>query len=395
MDPHDKEETAPAQEAMDAKALAVIAEDAGNLPAERREEMERKAEALAARLTGDPDDREALRETLAVGETIESQASQQFGLLRTSLGAVMSRMKESGEASSIPGDLRKLREIMDEMNPFPAIEQLRSGRKAGFFSRLLGRAPGVGRILADIARRYESVQTQVDAIIQSLESGGDKLLENTLEIEERYKQLKLLQADVKLRAYQLKLVANKLDEAKAAATDEAVKGRLQKAEVKVMRRLQNLWVTAQAFSQFFVTMNVTLDNHENLRDAIKAMIGLTRPVLENGLALKIAQQEEKQIAEALEATQDYLGGLMESVAKESMDNAAYVAKVANQPLVRFQDLVRSYNLLVNRMEEAKSVEASMVESAKSNIAQLETMTRDLEQRSKAQEEARRLGRDLE
>lgn len=395
MDPHDKEETAPAQEAMDAKALAVIAEDADNLPAERREEMERKAEALAARLTGDPDDREALRETLAVGETIESQASQQFGLLRTSLGAVMSRMKESGEASSIPGDLRKLREIMDEMNPFPAIEQLRSGRKAGFFSRLLGRAPGVGRILADIARRYESVQTQVDAIIQSLESGGDKLLENTLEIEERYKQLKLLQADVKLRAYQLKLVANKLDEAKAAATDEAVKGRLQKAEVKVMRRLQNLWVTAQAFSQFFVTMNVTLDNHENLRDAIKAMIGLTRPVLENGLALKIAQQEEKQIAEALEATQDYLGGLMESVAKESMDNAAYVAKVANQPLVRFQDLVRSYNLLVNRMEEAKNVEASMVESAKSNIAQLETMTRDLEQRSKAQEEARRLGRDLE
>ncbi len=50
---------------------------------------------------------------------------------------------------------------------------------------------------------------------------------------------------------------------------------------------------------------------------------LTRPVLENGLALKIAQQEERQIAEALSASQDYLGSLMVNVANDAMDSGPH------------------------------------------------------------------------
>jgi uncharacterized protein YaaN involved in tellurite resistance len=269
-----------------------------------------------------------------------------------------------------------------------AIEQMKRSQTAGFFSRLFRGVPGVGKILSDIAQRYESVQTQIEAVIQSLDAGSDKLLENSIEIEQRYDSLKALQEQVKLEAYKLKVVAEKLEEAKSRATDPHQRRRLQKAQVRVVRRLQNLHVTTQAFSQFFITMNTTLDNHENLRDAIRSMTGLTRPVLENGLALKIAQQEEKQIAQALAQTQDYLGNLMVSVAQDSMDNAAYVAEVTNQPLVKFQDLVKSYNILVDRMDEANKIENQMMETARKNIDQLERMTSDLERRAKDQEEAR-------
>ncbi len=359
------------------------------------QETEARAQALIAAILKDPEDRTSVREATSVGEHTVSQANADFKLLRTSMGKVMDRMKESGDTTSIPADLKKLRNVMDEINPYPAIEQMKRSQTAGFFSRLLGRVPGVGKILKDIAQRYESVQTQVNAIIQSLESGGDKLLENTLELEERYKRLRELKAEVELSGYLLQLALQKLEEAKEAEVDENRKMALQKAEARIVRRLQNLKVTENAFAQFFVTMNTTMDNHENLRDAIRSMIDLTRPVLENGLALKIAQQEEKQIAEALEASQDYLGNLMVAVAQDSMDNAEQIAKTANQPLVKFESLVKSYNILINRMDQASKVEQQMIASAKENIDKIDEMTKELDERSRQQEAGREAGKLVE
>ena len=358
-----------------------------NVPEPEAQAAKEAALVLLEKIKADPSDRTALREAASVGDDVQTKANGEFGLMRTSLGKVMDRMS-NGEKDGIPQDLVKLREVMDQINPYPAIEQLKKSQTAGFLSRLFRGVPGVGKILSDIAMRYESVQTQVDAIIQSLMAGSDKLLENTLEIEERYNNLKQLQNELKLRGYKLQVLLQEMEKHQLEMTDEAEKQSLQKAIVRVVRRLQNIKVTENAFSQFFVTMNITMDNHDNLRDSIKSMVNLTRPVLENGLALKIAQQDEKEIAQALAASQQYLGDLMVSIAEDSMDNAAEVAKVTNEPLVRFQDLVKSYNILTSRMAEASKIEGEMLESAKSNMAQLDEMTKDMEKRAQAQEAAR-------
>ncbi|THB66849.1 MAG: hypothetical protein D6E12_09710 [Desulfovibrio sp.] len=383
------------EEVEETKLLPAVLEPPKEFDQPEIKVAEEKALVVVENVLKDPEDRSAVRDATSLGEQIQDQANKDFALLRTSLGKVMDRMKETGDSSAIPADLKKLRVIMDDINPFPAIEQMKKARNAGFLSRMFRRIPGLGKILADIAMRYESVQTQIDAIIQSLEGGSDKLLENVIEIEERYKSLKALQQDVKLSAYQLQYMVKKLEETQPTLEDETKKMAVNKAITKIMRRLQNLKVTENAFAQFFVTMNTTMDNHENLRDSIRSMIDLVRPVLENGLALKIAQQDERQIAEALEATQDYLGSLMVSVAEESMDNAAKIAEVTNKPLAKFQDLVKAYQILTTRMDDAAKIEAKMVEAAKQNIAELETMSEELEKRAHAQEAGREASRAAE
>ncbi len=364
-----------------------------DIPEAEIQNVESRAITIVENILANPEDRSNVRDATKLGEEIQTEANSEFTLLRTSLGNVMDRMKK-GE-KGIPDDLKQLREIMDQINPYPAIEQLKRSQTAGFFSRMLRRVPGIGKILSEIAQRYESVQTQINAIIQALQAGGDKLLENSIEIEERYKNLKMMQKQIKVRGYQLQLIFSKLEEAKTKLEISQLQQTVQKALVRIMRRLQNLKVTENAFAQFFVTMNVTIDNHENLRDAVLSMINLTRPVLENGLALKIAQQDERQIAEALSASQDYLGNLMVSISQDSMESAADIAKVANEPLIRFQDLVKSYKVLVNRMDEAAEIENKMMESAKKNITQLEEMTTHLEERAEARETAREAVRKVE
>ncbi|MBF0231049.1 MAG: toxic anion resistance protein [Desulfamplus sp.] len=350
-------------------------------------EAEKIALEIANKILNEPDDRTSLRDATSIGEDIQVNANNTFKLMRTSLGQVMEQVAK-GKGQNIPDDLLKLRNIMDDINPYSAIEQLKRQETAGWFSRLFSKVPGVGKILSDIAKKFESVQTQVDAIIQSLEAGADKLLENSIEIEERYKNLKSLQKELKLRSYQLQVIASKLEEVKPKLTEQTQLMTLQKAVAKIIRRLQNLKITENAFSQFFITMNTTMDNHENLRDAVLSMTHLTRPVMENGLALIIAQQEERKIAEALASSQDYLGKLMVDIAESAMDNAAMTAEVVNSPLIKLTDLTKSYKILMNRMDEASKIEAKMVESAKQNIVQLDKMTKDLEDRADAQESVR-------
>ncbi len=368
-------------------ALAVITE---NLPQEVRDETTVEAEAIAVRFIESPDDRSLLRDLTAKEDDFQSNANEQFSLLRTSLGRLMGQVKETGSSTSVPDDLKRLRNIMDEINPYTAIEEMQKAKNGWAIMRFIKRVPGVGQILADIARKYESVQSTVDAIIISLEGGRDRLTENSIELEDRYAQLKDLQVRAKAQGYKLKLIYDKLTEAEATA-DPEVKSRLARVRAKLMRRIQNLAVTCQMFSQFFVTMNTTLDNHENLSDAISSMISLTRPVLENGLALKIAQQDEKEIAAALEATQDYLGKLMVHIAEDARDNAAYVTEVANKPLANFQDLVKSYSILKQSLQITQEKEAAMVATAEQNVAELNRMTAELEQAAKEQETARAAG----
>ena len=373
----------------DADALAMTKDmtPPKGIPPAEIERAETMATGIAKRILSDPENRSSLREATTLGEDIQTRSNNTFQLMRTSLGQVMDRMA-GGDEKSIPNDLMRLRDVMDEINPYSAIEQLKRQQTAGWVSRLFSRVPGVGKILRDIARKYESVQTQVDAIIQSLEAGSDKLLENSIEIEERYKHLKTLQGQLRIRGYQLQMILSKFEAVKAEITNQAEQMALQKAGARVLRRLQNLKVTENAFAQFFITMNTTMDNHENLREAVMSMIHLTRPVLENGLALKIAQQEERQIAEALSASQDYLGSLMVNVANDAMDNAALTTEVVNTPLIKLKDLAKSYQILMSRMDEASQIEARMMDSAKENVRQLEQMTAELEERAKAQEVGR-------
>lgn len=347
-----------------------------------------EAQQLAASIIAEPDDRGLLRQGLSKSEEISKSAGDDFRLLRSNLGRVMDDLKESGATSSVPGDLIRLRTVMDDLNPYPALQQLKDGQTAGFFSRLFRRVPGIGKILANIAIRYESVQTQVDSIIMGLERGMDKLSENAIEIEQRYERLKALKALVRQEAYRLQLVADTLNQALAVETDADRKTRLERALAKVMRRMQNLVVTEHAFSQFFVTMNLTMDNHENLIDGIRSMVDLTRPVLENGLALAIAQQDEERILKALAQNQEFLSDLMVQVADSAKAHGERIAQVADSPLIKIESLVKSYNTLLEAAAHVDERNKNLVEQAQKNISELSAMTETLDKVAQDQEDAR-------
>ena len=194
---------------------------------------------------------------------------------------------------------------------------------------------------------------------------------------------------IQLKAYQVEMIWSALEKAKEQNEDDAITQKLQAAIVKSARRAQNLRITEQAFNQFFITMNMTMDTHDSLRDGILSMITLTRPVLENGLALQVAQQEEREIAEALASNQEYLGNMMKQIATSAAENSEYVTDLVNSPLMKVKDLTDSYNILMRSMEKNELKQSKMVEGAKEAVEQLKAMSDTLEKKANAQGDARK------
>ncbi|MEA3514338.1 MAG: toxic anion resistance protein [Nanoarchaeota archaeon] len=371
---------------------AVLNPQAPKLPADEISKADEVAQQLAATLLEDPDNRSVLREMTSLGQGSQDRCNGEFHLMRKSLGTTMKKMK-SGEKNELPGNMLAMRKVMDDMNPYPALEQLKQVKDLkgvkGWMARTFKKVPKVGEILYEISVKYESLQDQVDAIVGGLRLGSDRLLENVLEIEQRYVNLQDLQKVIQLKAYQVETIWSALEKAKEQNEDDTINQKLQAAIVKSARRAQNLRITEQAFNQFFVTMNMTMDTHDSLRDGILSMITLTRPVLENGLALQVAQQEEREIAEALAANQEYLGNMMKQIATSAAENSEYVTDLVNSPLMKIQDLTDSYNILMKSMEKNESAQVKMVEGAKEAVEQLKGMSDVLEQKANAQADARK------
>ena len=383
----------PTEEATQTENLpAVLNPQAPKLPADEIAKADEVAQQLAVTLIQEPDNRSVLREMTSLGQGSQDRCNGEFHLMRKSLGSTMERMK-SGEKNELPGNMLAMRKVMDEMNPYPSLEQLKQVKTLkgvkGWMARTFKKVPKVGEILYEISVKYESLQDQVDAIVGGLRLGSDRLLDNVLEIEQRYINLQDLQKVIQLKAYQVEMIWSALEKAKEQNEDDAITQKLQAAIVKSARRAQNLRITEQAFNQFFITMNMTMDTHDSLRDGILSMITLTRPVLENGLALQVAQQEEREIAEALASNQEYLGNMMKQIATSAAENSEYVTDLVNSPLMKVKDLTDSYNILMRSMEKNELKQSKMVEGAKEAVEQLKAMSDTLEKKANAQGDARK------
>ena len=182
----------------------------------------------------------------------------------------------------------------------------------GFLSKLLRRAPVIGDVLADIAVKYESVQTQIDTIIDGLRTGKDELLGDSLELERLYEQVQDAQLGVQRAAYLGELLWAELEtgEEEERQPIPPRRRRLEAVVHRVAMRVQDLRTMEQVNTQFFVSIDMTVQNNDHLSDAITRTVTVTQSLLTVGLAIQSALANQKKILSAVQETQQYTSDML-------------------------------------------------------------------------------------
>lgn len=340
-----------------------------------------KAEQLAVAVLADPGDRKLGRQVSAMGVREQQKASKEIGLLKTRVGTMLSQL--DGEGAEIPKTLVDLRHTMDEINPQVL------GQPSGI-AKLLGKAPGVGKVLKRIAVKYESVQTQIDAIMSSLRHGKDKLLLDSAELEQLYDQVHVAQEGVQQSAYVGELLMQRIEDTSVDASDPMQRQKLQAMAHKVAMRVQDLRTMEQVNLQFFASIDMTLQNNDALCEQIDRTVMVTQSLLTVGLAIQAALANQKQIASAVKQVQDSTAAMLEANAAAIGRQTKEIGEMQNNPVIALDRVRNAYNSLVGAMDEMEQIRLSGTEKARAGIAELTKMSAALEPKVEALQAAKEL-----
>jgi uncharacterized protein YaaN involved in tellurite resistance len=358
--------TAPAQ------AMALVPQAPAALPPEAVSDIQSKAITISNDFETKSQDREFMNGLMNLGSEAQQNASRKLELLKGKVGTLLNDL--DGEGAKIPKDLVDLRMMLDKINPHKI-------EKKGFFSKLLGKVPGVGDRLKEIAVRYESVQTQIDIIVNNIREGRDTLIRDNISLEQLYDDVKFQQVAVQKNAYLGELLIAELEKRVAAAADPVLKQKLEMALHAIAMRVQDLRTMEQVNMQFFVSIDLTTNNNHLLAQAVDRTLTVTTNVITVGLAIAAALANQKRTMEATKATQEYAGNILASNAAAIRQQTSEIAQMYNSPVLALEKVQKSYDDLMAAMDEVEKVKRQGIETAKKGMAQLSDMSQSLSKKA--------------
>jgi uncharacterized protein YaaN involved in tellurite resistance len=337
-------------------------------------ELRERARGLISQLESKPQDRELTRSLGSFGGEAQQRAGHEIDLLKTKVGTLLNDL--DGPGSKIPQGLMQLRKTMDTVNPHVVASQPR-----GLISKLLRRTPLIGDVLADIAVKYESVQTQIDQIVDGLRAGKDQLLQDSLELDRLYQQVQNAQTELQKAAFLGELLWQGLEGQLPSAADAAERQRLETLVHRVAMRVQDLRTMEQVNTQFFVSIDMTIQNNDHLSDAITRTVTVTRSLLTVGLAIQAALANQKKIMQAVKETQEYTADMLAANAASIREQTAEIGDMYKNPVLALDKVKQAYDDLMGAMDQMDDIRRAGTESARSGIAQLGQMTAELAPRA--------------
>ena len=369
----------PADAAGEVKVLVPVPPK--GLDAAAESTLAQKASELAGKVKQQPGDRQVARQLSALGTGEQRSAAQQIGLLKTRVGTMLSDAE--GEGGEIPRSLVELRHTMDEINPHVLSQP-------GKISKILGRVPAIGKVLKRIAVKYESVQTQIDAIMAGLRSGKDRLLQDNIELEQLYQQVRQAQFGIQQSAYMGELLWQKLEEGLNENTDPSERQKLQAMMHRVAMRVQDLRVMEQVNLQFFVSIDMTLQNNDSLAEQIDRTVMVTQNLLTVGLAIQAALAQQKKIAMAVKGVQESTAAMLEANAAAIGRQTAEIGEMQNNPVLSLDRVKNAHETLLQALDKLEEIRHVGTEKAREGISELNKMSAALEPKVGALEAARDL-----
>lgn len=218
-----------------------------------------------------------------LGVKTQEKAGQTLKLLDRPVNDLM-----SGKRVEVPNMIMKLRN---------ECETLQQSKNVSFFGKMLRKSP-----LKNYVYKYQSVRTNIDAIITGLRDGRDTLEESIVNM----RQLKRTSME-EIYNLQTKIAfGNKLKELFeveiAKPENEFRKAYLERGLRKVMVRIQSMTEMILLYNQAIAATDIINDNNDKLIDSVNNAIDKTSNLITVSAMIAMSLADQENVINAVEAT---------------------------------------------------------------------------------------------
>ena len=247
--------------------------------------------------------------------------------------------------SPIAKSLTELRSVVEELDPSRQ-GSLSSPRK------FLGIIP-MGKSVQDYFRKYQSSQTHINAIIESLYHGKDELMKDNASIEQEKVNMWALMQSLRQYIYVGKKIDERLGQkiGELEATDPE-KARVVKEELLFYVRQKNMdFLTQLAVNiQGYLALDMIRKNNLELIKGVDRATTTTIAALRTAVMVSQALSSQKLVLDQINALNSTTSSLIESTSVLLKRQTAQVHEQASGSSVDLEKLQKSFNHIYETMQ---------------------------------------------
>ena len=355
-----------------AKAELVVVEP------EPTDELQAQANAQVDQLLAidptDEDARTAARQAVdSMGRDLQSRSATRSRMLQAPLKDISHGTEDGGEVAKSLSDLRIEVEKLDPSG---------LDTEAGWFTRAVGRIPGVGTPLKRYFMRYESSQTQIDAIVHSLENGRDQLKRDNVTLGDDQKQMREL---THLLADQIAL-AQALDAAvveKLAVEITSDDPRRQFVEEDILFALRQRTLDLQqqlaVNQQGVLAIEIIIRNNRELIRGVDRAIDVTISALQVAVTVALALAHQKIVLDKIEAINTTTAAMIAGTAERLKTQGTAIHQQASSTMLDMDSLRQAFDDIDTALDEISRYRREALPTMAGTILELDQLTAETEE----------------
>jgi uncharacterized protein YaaN involved in tellurite resistance len=282
--------------------------------AEPTDELREKARMYAGKLVAiDPSDQDSREQSVVVveemGRDLQVQSATRSRMLQQPLRDLTKGSDDGGPVAKSLADLRIEVERLDptalDFDP-------------GWFTRAVGKIPGVGTPLKRYFMRFESSQTVIDSIIKSLEGGRDQLKRDNITISDDQKKMRgltLSLTDQIALAQALDEEISRLLDTEIAMDDPRRRFIEEELLFALRQRTMDLQQQLAVNQQGVLATEIIVRNNKELVRGVNRSVDVTVSALQVAVTVALALAHQKVVLDKVEAmnrtTSDLIAGTAE------------------------------------------------------------------------------------
>lgn len=343
------------------------------------QELDAKVDAFVNTILNEPVQSEGFKAKLAgvhslASEEVRAAASISNRLLDKPMQAINTGLFDEG--SAISKSLLDLRVKIEELDPAKQGNLLEPRKLLGFIP--------MGTKIQDYFRQYQSAQTHLNAIIESLHNGKDELIKDNAAVEEEKANAWRIMEKLEQYVY----VGKKVDAAVSAKLAEIEAQDPEKARVVqeellfyIRQRVQDLLTQLAVTIQGYLAMDMIRKNNLELIKGVDRATTTTVSALRTAVIVAQALANQKLVLDQIDALNTTTGNMIESTSAMLKQQASRVheqaagaavsldkLKLAFQNIYETMDMVSNYKVkALENMQKTVDVLSAEVEKSKTYL----------------------------
>lgn len=307
----------------------------------------------------------------SMGSDLQHKISHKNRLLKSQMSGLLQDAKDGG---TVGKSLVLLQEKTSLIDPN------RCDFSMGTVRRMLAKLPFVGTPLSRWVARYQSVDAAIQDIMGSLEAGKERLERDNVSLEDE--QVSLHELSEQLRTYIE--FGTALDEKFTAASrdsalDDSKRGIIEENILFPLRqRLLDLQQQLAVTQQAIITIAVITRNNDELIRCVGRSLHVTISALNTAATLAIALHTQKRVLDGVEAVNKTTDRLISETSRRLKTQGAAIQRQATSAQLDIKGLKSAFRDIQIAMDDLQTFRRKALPEMSQSIAQMETLTRDMQ-----------------